>query len=136
LRGLHTIGNLLNALLDRRPFIRKGLAEVLFSAERYREAANQAARAARLFSESGQLSRSLAASLFEVESWARAGDSGRARHRLDIFRLEIARHGKLDPTLAKLIDQALSGGSMDFREIAELRQLADSALQESIGEGA
>jgi tetratricopeptide (TPR) repeat protein len=118
------------------PFIRKGLAEVLFSAERYREAATQASRAARLFTESGQLSRSLVASLFEVESWARAGDFGRARHRLDIFRSEVERHGKLDPTLARLIDQALSSSSMDFREIAELRKRADSALREGIGKGA
>ncbi len=118
------------------PFIRKGLAEVLFSAGRYREAATQASRAAKLFSESKQVSRSLEASLFEVESWARAGDLGRARHRLDIFRSEIARHGKLDPTLARLIDQALSGSSMDFPEIAELRERADSALRESTRKGA
>ena len=118
------------------PFIRKGLAEVLFSAERYREAATQASRAARLFSESGQVSRSLVASLFEVESWARAGDFGRARHRLDIFRSEVEQQGKLDPTLAKLIDQALSGSGMDFREIAELRKHVDSALGELFGEGA
>jgi tetratricopeptide (TPR) repeat protein len=118
------------------PFIRKGLAEVLFSAGRYREAATQASRAARLFSESGQLSRSLTASLFEVESWARAGDFVRARHRLDIFRSEIAQHGKLDPTLARLIDQALSGTSVDFRKIAELREVAVRALRVSAGEGA
>ncbi len=118
------------------PFIRKGLAEVLFSAERYREAATQASRAARLFTQSGQVSRSLLTALFEVESWARAGDLDRACHRLDIFRSEIERHGKLDPTLAKLIDQALSGSGMDFREIAELRKHADSALGELFGEGA
>ncbi len=118
------------------PFIRKGLAEVLFSAERYREAATQASRAARLFTESGQVSRSLVASLFEVESWARAGDFDRARHRLDIFRSEVEHHGKLDPTLEKLINQALSGSGMDFREIAELRKHADSTLRELFGKGA
>jgi tetratricopeptide (TPR) repeat protein len=115
------------------PFIRKGLAEVLFSARRYREAATQASRAAGLFAESGQVSRFLVASLFEAESWARAGDLGRARHRLELFRTEVARQTTLDPTLEGLIEQALSGKSSDFREIGALREHADAFLKDRFG---
>lgn len=82
------------------------------------------------------MSRSLLASLFEAESWARAGDLGRAQHRLAIFLSEVKRHGKLDATLATLIDQALSSNSIDFREIAELRKHADSGLGKVFGKGA
>ena len=115
------------------PFIRKGLAEVLFSAGRYREAAVQASRAVRLYAESGQVSRSLMTSLFEVESWARAGELDRACHRLELFRDEIARHGALDPTLAGLIEGALSGRSSDFQAIVNLRERTEVALEERFG---
>lgn len=115
------------------PFIRKGLAEVLFSAGRYREAAVQASRAVRLYAESGQVSRSLMASLFEAESWARAGDLGRAYHRLNLFRAEITQHGVLDRTLAGLVDEALSGRSTDFQAIVSLREQAEAALRKRFG---
>jgi tetratricopeptide (TPR) repeat protein len=115
------------------PFIRKGLAEVLFSAGLYREAAVQASRAVRLYAESGQVSRSLMASLFEAESWARAGDLSRARHRLELFGAEIRQQGILDPTLAGLIEEALSGRSVDFQAIVNLREWTDAALRERFG---
>ena len=115
------------------PFIRKGLAESLFAAERYREAAVASGQAARLYREDGQISRSLMASLFEIESWARSGQLSRAQHRLELFREEIARHGMLDSTLQRLIDEALSGASPDFREIARLRQSASEALGQRFG---
>lgn len=112
------------------PFIRKGLAEVLFSAGRYREAALQASRAVRLYAESGQVSRSLMTSLFEAESWARAGDLDRASRRLELFRTEITRHGVLDLTLAGLIEEALSGRSTVFQAIVDLRERTLAALKE------
>jgi tetratricopeptide (TPR) repeat protein len=116
------------------PFIRKGLAEILFSAGRYREAAVTASQAARLYSASGQVSRSLMTCLFEVESWARAGDLSRARHRLELFQSEVARRGVLDPTVDSLIAAALSGDSPDFRNIAELRRTAEQTLKHHFGE--
>jgi tetratricopeptide (TPR) repeat protein len=115
------------------PFIHKGLAEVLFSAGRYREAAVQSSRAVRLYAESGQVSRSLMASLFEAENWARAGDLGRARHRLELFRAEITQHGILDPTLVGLIEEALSGRNTDFQAIVNLREWTEAALKERFG---
>jgi tetratricopeptide (TPR) repeat protein len=118
------------------PFIRKGLAEVLFSAGQYRHAALEASQAARLYHESGQVSRFLLTLLFEVESWARAGDAARARHRLDLFRTAISRHNRLDPTLAALVQQAMSGTSPDFREIVNLREQADATLDEPLGASA
>jgi tetratricopeptide (TPR) repeat protein len=116
------------------PFIRKGLADVLFSGRRYREAAIAAGQAARLYAEDGQVSRALVAGLFEVESWARAGDLTRARHRLDLFSTEVSRQGVLDPTLKRLIGEALSGASPDFQKIAELRQCTEETLNERFGQ--
>ena len=115
------------------PFIRKGLAETLFAAKRYRDAAIASSQAARLYSEGGQVSRSLMAALFEVECWARAGNPGRARHRLDLLKDEVARRGALDSTLRSLIDRALAGTSDDFREIAELRHSAHEVLDLRFG---
>jgi hypothetical protein len=115
------------------PFIRKGLAEVLFSAGRYREAAIQAAQVARLYNESGQTSRYLLACLFEVECWAREGIIVRARHRLELFRFEIERHGVLDPTLAGLIEAALSGKDPNFEALAHLRTRTDIVVRERFG---
>ncbi len=115
------------------PFIRKGLAESLFAGQRYREAAIAAGQAAKLYREDGQISRSLLASLFEVEGWARSGDLSRARHRLELFRQEIGRHGILDATLQRSIDEALTGDSSDFREIAQLRESARDALVQRFG---
>jgi len=112
------------------PFIRKGLAEVLFSAGRYREAAVAAAQAVRLYSECGMRPRSLLSSLFEIESWARAGDVGRARHRLELFRREIAREGIHDPTLSRLLKEIFSGSKPNFQVIAELRRSAEQTFQE------
>ncbi|MDQ2978232.1 MAG: tetratricopeptide repeat protein, partial [Acidobacteriota bacterium] len=75
--------------------IRHGLAEVLFSAERYREAAGAFSQAARLYADKGFPANALGASLFEIESWARSGDTGRARHRLELFQAEVARSNAL-----------------------------------------
>jgi len=114
------------------PLIRKGLAEVLFSAGRYREAAIAAGQAARLWSELGLPSRSLMVTLFEAESWARSSDLGRARHRLELFRSEVSKRGMLDAVLANLIDQVFSGAFPDFQKIAELRQVVDRNLKQRL----
>ncbi len=113
-------------------FIRQGLAEILFSAGRYREAATSLAQAIRLYGQCGLFANSLTASLFEIESWARSGDLVRARHRLEIFRAEVARHSALDPSVARQIEEALSGANPDFERIAELRQQAERLLQERL----
>jgi tetratricopeptide (TPR) repeat protein len=119
-----------------RPFvayIRHGLAEVLFAAGRYREAAISLAQAARLYRECGLAASALMASLFEVESWARQGDLGRARHRLDLFLAEVGRQGALDPSLTGEIEQALSGGHADLGRVADLRHRTEAILQERLG---
>ena len=71
--------------------------------------------------------------LFEAESWARAGDSSRARHRLELFQSEIARRGALDATVNDLIVAALSGDLPDFEKIAELRALAHTTFEARFG---
>jgi tetratricopeptide (TPR) repeat protein len=115
------------------PFIRKGLAEVLFAAGRYREAAISAAQAARLYGACGMTSRSLMSSLYEIESWARAGEIARARHRLELFRETVKHQGILDPTLSRLIGEAFSGAVADYQKLAELRESAENKLSERLG---
>ncbi len=114
-------------------YIRHGLADVLFAAGRYREAAISLAQAARLYRECGLSASALTAALFEVESWARYGDFGRARHRLDLFLEEVARHGALEPSLSREIEQALSGGHPDLARVADIRQRTEAILHERLG---
>ena len=57
---------------SRVGFLRFGLAQLLFSAERYREAALSFGRSARLLVEAGFEANALTAFLFEIESWARS----------------------------------------------------------------
>jgi tetratricopeptide (TPR) repeat protein len=111
-------------------FLRHGLAEILFSAGKYREAAIAVSRTIRLYADLGLSARALTASLLEIESWARAGELTRARHRLEIFQEEIARQEGLDPGVTQEIARALSGTQPDFERVATLRREADGRLQE------
>lgn len=114
-------------------FIRHGLADVLFSGGRYREAAISLSQASRLYSECGMVARSLNASLFEIESWACHGDLTRAQHRLDLFLAEVAEHRALDESVTREIAQALEGRHPDLERIAEVRQRAEGILFERLG---
>lgn len=121
---------------ENRPLlaaIRHGLADILFSAGRYREAAMSLSRASRTYSECGLLARSLTASLFEIESWARAGELGRARHRLEIFRVDVARCGALDPSVTQQIADALAGNHPDLEALDGLRQQSEEVLHQRLG---
>jgi len=117
-------------------FIRDGLAQVFFSARRFREAAVSFAQATRLYVQSGLLANALIASLFEIESWARQGDMARARHRLEIFRTGVAKQGALDPSISTRIQDALLGLNPDLERVAELRQLAEGIVRERLGASA
>jgi len=111
-------------------YIRHGLADVLFAAGFYREAAVSLAQASRLYRESGLLASALIASLFEVESWGRHGDLHRARRRLDLFLEAVAQQRVLDPSVAQEIGEALSGSRPDFQRVAELRRQTAEILSE------
>jgi tetratricopeptide (TPR) repeat protein len=114
-------------------YIRHGLADVLFAAGLYREAAISLAQAGRLYRESGLPASSLIAALFEVESWARLGDLGRARHRLDLFLEAVDQHRALDPSVSREIEEALSGSRPDLERVAELRRQTEETLRERLG---
>jgi tetratricopeptide (TPR) repeat protein len=113
-------------------FIRHGLADVLFAAGRYREAAISLTQAARLYAECGLPARSLTASLFEIESWARSGDLERAHHRLELFRAEVARQQSLDPSVLRQVENALAGLDPEFHNIADLRKQTERIFQEQL----
>jgi tetratricopeptide (TPR) repeat protein len=113
-------------------FIRHGLANAMFSAGRYREAAAAFGRAARLNRELGLLAIALTAALYEIESWARSGDPGRAAHRFEIWMEEITRRRALDESLARSIERALAGE--DLATVALLRQEAEGMLRERLKE--
>jgi tetratricopeptide (TPR) repeat protein len=110
-------------------YVRHGLAEVFFAAGRYKEAALSLTQANRIYAECGMTQQALMASLLEIESWARSGDLGRARHRLEIFEVEAAKQTTLDPTVVHRVREALAGAAPDFQRIAELRQGADRHLK-------
>lgn len=112
-------------------FIRHGLAEVLFAAGRYREAARSVGHAHRLYGACGLRANALTAWLLEVESWAKSGDLARAEESLAAFKRSLATDGSLDPSVARDIDQALTDLAPDFRNIADLRQQAEMILPPS-----
>ena len=113
-------------------FVRVGLARVLLSGGRCRESALSFSQAARHFARYGLLANSLIASLLEVESWARSGNFDRARHRLEIFRAEVAGHGALDPLMSAQIADALSGANPDFERLGRLCQEAETVILERL----
>lgn len=117
----------------RLAYIRDGLAGLLFSAGRYREAALSFAQSTRMFENAGSAANALIASLFEIESWARAGNCDRARHRLEIFRNQVARLGALDPSVSKEIEESLAGTNPNFERIAKLRERAGGMMRERLG---
>jgi tetratricopeptide (TPR) repeat protein len=110
--------------------LRHSLAEVLYLAGRYREAAISLARARRLYAEAGLVASALKAALLEIESWARAGEIGRAFQRLEIFQLEVSRLGVLDGSITRRINEALSGADPDFERLADVRKEAADALKD------
>lgn len=109
-------------------FLRAGLAEILFFAAHYREAAISFSQAARLFAESGLQAYALTAMLQEVESWARYGSLGRARQRLESFWIEVRSVQQLDPSVERGLGAALSGANPDFERLAALREQVTAAL--------
>jgi len=111
-------------------YLRIGFAEALFAAERFSEAAVAASRAETVFAQAGQRAHQLISLLLEVESWARAGDLGRARQRLDLFRREVERDHALDPAVQKELVAALSGANPDYQTISTLRRRIDELLEE------
>ena len=113
-------------------YLRVGLGRVLLSGGRCREACLSFAQATRHFAEVGLLANSLIASLFEIESWARSGDLARARHRLEIFRADVAGHRALDSSVSDKIADALSGANPDFERLTELRQQAEAVILERL----
>jgi tetratricopeptide (TPR) repeat protein len=111
-------------------YLRCGLAEAMFAAGHYSEAAVSAARAARIFEEGGQRALMLISMLLEVECWARSGSTPRARHRLDLFWTEIERDGSLDRIVVQKLQAALTGTDPNYERLCSLRQEVSDLIQE------
>lgn len=111
-------------------YLRIGLAETLFAAGRFSEAAVSSARAAEVFRNSGLRANAYIATMMEIESWARHGRLERARHRLDLLQREVSRDQALDPTMLNEISDALSGANPDFERLAALRLQAEDLLRQ------
>jgi tetratricopeptide (TPR) repeat protein len=111
-------------------YLRIGLAEALFAAARFADAALAASRAESVFEKAGLRAHQLIALLLEVESWARAGNLTRARLRLDLFRSEVERDHALDPAVQRELVGALSGANPDYQSISTLRRRIDALLEE------
>lgn len=109
--------------------IRQGLAEVLFAAGKFREAAGSFSQASRLYEEQGRTGKCLTAALFEIESWAQSGEYNRALHRLDLFHTRLAKLGVLDPHATRQIETALAGGNPDLVLLSRLRSEAQQFVE-------
>jgi tetratricopeptide (TPR) repeat protein len=112
-------------------FTRLGLAEVLESAGRHADAAKSFQQAARAFDAVGLAGDAVTASLREIESWARSGDTARALHRLGIFRATVERLGALDPFIVSQLEDAVSGSS-GFERLGELCRNAEDTIREAL----
>lgn len=114
-------------------FLRTGLAETLFAARRYQEAALSASRAAQVFRDLRLQANALIATLLEIESWARHGSTSRARHRLELFWTEVQREPILDPSVMRDLAGALAGQNPDFEKLALLRGQVEEVLLSRVG---
>jgi tetratricopeptide (TPR) repeat protein len=113
-------------------FTRHGLATLMFSVGRYGDAAKAFGQARALFHDLRQIGDALLASLYEIESWARSGDTARAIHRLEVLRVEVDRREALDPFIVGQLGEALSGHVPDFERVGELRRRAEEMLRENL----
>ncbi|HYK41932.1 MAG TPA: tetratricopeptide repeat protein [Thermoanaerobaculia bacterium] len=113
---------------------RYGLAEVLFAAGRFREAAASFSRTSRLYDELGLAANSLTSSLWEIESRARAGEVARAIHRLELFEKRVSQLGALDPRVTREIHSALSGTNPDLSRLTDLRRQAQEIVRERLSQ--
>ena len=111
-------------------FTRHGLATLMFSVGSYADAAKAFGQARTLFQDLRQVGDALLASLYEIESWARSGDTARANHRLDVLRAEVDGREALDPFIVRQLGEALAGHVPDFDRVAELRRRAEEMLRE------
>lgn len=109
-------------------FVRIGLAEILFSAGRFHEAAQSAASAGEVFADCGLRANALIVWLLEVEAWARHGDIDRARRRLDGFWNAARGEEGIDRAVRRQLEEALTGADPEFRELSRLRAHLDQTL--------
>ena len=110
-------------------YIRTGLAETLFGAGRYSQAAASSARAAQIFRDAGMRANAYIATLLEIESRARSGELDRARRRLELLQTEISRDTALDRAVFHEIADALSGGDPDLERVSALRLQAEDLVR-------
>lgn len=111
-------------------YIRMGLAETLFAAGHFAEAAVSASRAARVFHEAGLRARALNARLLEIEGWARCGNAERARHRLELFCNDLEGDKALDPVISRRLADALSGADPSYAMLSSLRREVSGLIEE------
>lgn len=111
-------------------YIRVGLAEALFAAGHFQDAAVSAARAARVFSEASLRPHALIAMLLEVECWARCGSLERARRRLALFWTEVRKDKSLDAAVVHELSVALSGADSTYQKLSSLRRQVSDLIQE------
>ena len=101
-------------------YLRFGLAETLFAAGRYAEAATAASRAGGVFEDAFLRAHSSPLCSSRSSAGRRHGSTERARGRLEVFWKEIARDNALDPTVCRQLVDALSGANPDYQEISSL----------------
>ncbi len=103
-------------------YLRHGLGDILFSAERFREAALSFDRAAQLYEESDLRASSLTATLAAAESWARSNSPELAGERLDRVARDLTGDRALEQSVRQAISGAIARTTAEVNGIASLRQ--------------
>ncbi len=113
-------------------FLRIGIAEILFAAGRFRDAARSAAAAGKVFADCGLRANALIVWLLEIECWARCGDMVRSQNRLDAFLRASQAEQAIDRTVRRKMESALAGARPNLDQLAKLRsRLGDELLRSS-----
>jgi len=111
-------------------FLRVGIAEILFAAGRFQEAARSAAAAGNVFADCGLRANALIVWLLEIECWAKSGDIGRSQSRLDAFFRASQDEKAINPSVRREIERAVTGAKPHVDQLAKLRsRLGDELLR-------
>lgn len=113
-------------------YLQTGLAETLFNAGRYREAASSALRAAVTFGVAGLRIQRLLALLLEIDCWVRHEDPQQALTRLESLRSELRERGTAHEATLRKLARAITGAKSTFERVSrQRRQIAESLSRTS-----
>ena len=115
-------------------YLQVGLAETLFNAGRFVEAAASARRAAGSFGDTGLRVQRLLVLLLEIDCWAHHGSPRQALSRLEAFRTEIRDDGSAHEASLRRLAKAVIGANATYESVSRLRRQIGDRLSRSIAD--